>query len=125
MPNPASSAVIVRRRRRCARTVCGPTTGLWLLVVAATAQGSEREVYQAAAPPVSAARGRGRVILLSCLGTLVCILAAFAIDSFSFETGSWHDHRHRHAGLGPGRELASELRYLGGRPALNSALMGL
>jgi hypothetical protein len=26
------------------------------------------------------------------------------------------------AGLGPGRALASELRYLGGRPALNSAL---
>jgi hypothetical protein len=40
--------------------VCGPTTGLWRLVVAATAQGSEREVYQAAAPPLSAARGRGR-----------------------------------------------------------------
>ena len=35
------------------------------------------------------ARGWGRVILLSGLGTLVCILVSFAIDSFSFETGTW------------------------------------
>jgi diguanylate cyclase len=35
------------------------------------------------------ARGWGRVILFSGLGTLVCILAALAIDSFSFETGTW------------------------------------
>ena len=35
------------------------------------------------------ARGWGRVILFSCLGTLVCILVSFAIDSFSFETGTW------------------------------------
>ncbi len=35
------------------------------------------------------ARGWGRVILFTSLGTLVCILVAFAIDSYSFETGSW------------------------------------
>jgi len=35
------------------------------------------------------ARGWGRVVLFSCLGTLVCILVSFTIDSFSFETGAW------------------------------------
>lgn len=35
------------------------------------------------------ARGWGRVVLLSGLGTLVCIFVSFAIDSFSFETGTW------------------------------------
>ena len=35
------------------------------------------------------ARGWGRVILFSCLGTLVCILVSFTIDSFSFDTGTW------------------------------------
>jgi diguanylate cyclase (GGDEF)-like protein len=35
------------------------------------------------------ARGWARVILLSCLGTLVCILVAFIVDSFSFESGTW------------------------------------
>lgn len=33
--------------------------------------------------------GRGRVFVLSALGTLCCIVVAFAIDSYSFETGSW------------------------------------
>ena len=33
--------------------------------------------------------GRGRVIVLSALGTLCCIVVAFAIDSYSFETGTW------------------------------------
>lgn len=31
----------------------------------------------------------GRVVVLSALGTLGCIIVAFAIDSYSFETGSW------------------------------------
>jgi diguanylate cyclase len=35
------------------------------------------------------ARGWGRVILLGSIGTLICIFVAFAIDSFSFETGTW------------------------------------
>ncbi|BCH23518.1 GGDEF domain-containing protein [Mesorhizobium sp. L-8-10] len=33
--------------------------------------------------------GWGRVVLLSFLGTLCCIAVAFAIDSYSFETGTW------------------------------------
>lgn len=35
------------------------------------------------------ARGRPRVFALSAAGTLVCIAVAFAIDSYSFETGQW------------------------------------
>jgi diguanylate cyclase len=35
------------------------------------------------------ARSWGRVILFSCIGTFICIFVALAIDSFSFETGSW------------------------------------
>jgi diguanylate cyclase (GGDEF)-like protein len=34
-------------------------------------------------------QGWGRVYLLSVLGTLGCIAAAFAIDGYSFETGAW------------------------------------
>lgn len=34
-------------------------------------------------------RGKPRVYLLTAAGTLFCILAAFAIDSYSFETGTW------------------------------------
>lgn len=34
-------------------------------------------------------RGRTRVYLGTALGTLVCILAAFAIDGYSFQTGEW------------------------------------
>ncbi len=34
-------------------------------------------------------RGKPRVYLLTAVGTLFCILAAFAIDSYSFETGLW------------------------------------
>jgi diguanylate cyclase (GGDEF)-like protein len=33
--------------------------------------------------------GRGRVVVFSALGTLCCIVVAFAIDGYSFETGSW------------------------------------
>lgn len=33
--------------------------------------------------------GWGRVVVLSILGTLCCIAVAFAIDSYSFETGTW------------------------------------
>lgn len=35
------------------------------------------------------ARGKPRVYLLTAVGTLFCILAAFAIDSYSFDTGVW------------------------------------
>ncbi len=34
-------------------------------------------------------QGWGRVVVLSALGTLVCIAVAFAIDSYSLETGTW------------------------------------
>ena len=34
-------------------------------------------------------RGRARVFGLSALGTLACILFAFAFDSYSFATGQW------------------------------------
>ena len=34
-------------------------------------------------------RGKPRVYLLTAVGTLFCIVAAFAIDSYSFETGTW------------------------------------
>lgn len=34
-------------------------------------------------------RGKARVYLLTAVGTCFCILAAFAIDSYSFETGVW------------------------------------
>lgn len=34
-------------------------------------------------------RGKTRVYLLTAVGTCFCILAAFAIDSYSFETGVW------------------------------------
>ncbi|WP_187969460.1 GGDEF domain-containing protein [Aquibium microcysteis] len=34
-------------------------------------------------------RGKPRVYLLTAVGTLFCVLAAFAIDSYSFETGTW------------------------------------
>jgi diguanylate cyclase len=33
--------------------------------------------------------GRGRIVVLSTLGTLCCIAVAFGIDSYSFETGTW------------------------------------
>lgn len=33
--------------------------------------------------------GWGRIVVLSTLGTLCCIAVAFAIDSYSFETGTW------------------------------------
>jgi diguanylate cyclase len=33
--------------------------------------------------------GRGRIVLLSTLGTLCCIAVAFGIDSYSFDTGTW------------------------------------
>ncbi len=37
-------------------------------------------------------RGRARVYLLTCLGTLFCICVAFVFDSYSFETGwRWGD----------------------------------
>jgi diguanylate cyclase len=35
------------------------------------------------------AQGRARVVLLAALGTLCCIVVAFAIDSYSIETGTW------------------------------------
>lgn len=35
------------------------------------------------------ARGKARVYVGTILGTLFCIVAAFAIDSYSFETGTW------------------------------------
>jgi diguanylate cyclase (GGDEF)-like protein len=35
------------------------------------------------------ARGRARVYLFTTLGTLACIVVAFAIDSYSFETETW------------------------------------
>lgn len=35
------------------------------------------------------ARGKQRVYVLTAVGTLFCIVAAFAIDSYSFETGVW------------------------------------
>jgi diguanylate cyclase len=35
------------------------------------------------------ARGWGRVVLFSALGTLVCSGVAFVLDSYSFETGAW------------------------------------
>ena len=35
------------------------------------------------------ARGRARVYLFTSLGTLACIVVAFAIDSYSFETETW------------------------------------
>lgn len=35
------------------------------------------------------ARGKARVYLLTILGTSFCIIAAYAIDSYSFETGEW------------------------------------
>jgi len=35
------------------------------------------------------AKGRARVYLFTALGTLFCIMAAFAIDSYSLETGTW------------------------------------
>ena len=34
-------------------------------------------------------RGKARVYLGTVLGTLFCIAAAFAIDSYSFETETW------------------------------------
>lgn len=34
-------------------------------------------------------RGKPRVYLLTAVGTLFCILAAFVIDGYSFETGAW------------------------------------
>jgi diguanylate cyclase len=34
-------------------------------------------------------RGKPRVHLLTLVGTLFCVLASFAIDSYSFETGVW------------------------------------
>jgi diguanylate cyclase len=34
-------------------------------------------------------RGKPRVYLLTAVGTLFCVLAAFAVDSYSFETGVW------------------------------------
>lgn len=34
-------------------------------------------------------RGKPRVYLLTAVGTLFCVLAAFAVDSYSFETGTW------------------------------------
>jgi diguanylate cyclase len=36
------------------------------------------------------ARGWPRVYVLTFVGTLICVAVAFAIDSYSFETGSWH-----------------------------------
>ncbi|MBE7186380.1 MAG: GGDEF domain-containing protein [Methylobacterium mesophilicum] len=36
------------------------------------------------------ARGRARVVVLTALGTLLCIAVAFAVDSFSVETWTWH-----------------------------------
>jgi diguanylate cyclase len=33
--------------------------------------------------------GRGRIVILSTLGTLCCIAVAFSIDSYSFDTGTW------------------------------------
>ena len=35
------------------------------------------------------ARGRARVWALTALGTAACIAVAFAVDSYSFETGRW------------------------------------
>jgi len=35
------------------------------------------------------ARGRARVYLFTAFGTLLCIAVAFAIDGYSFETGTW------------------------------------
>jgi diguanylate cyclase (GGDEF)-like protein len=35
------------------------------------------------------AQGKPRVYILTAVGTLICILAAFAIDSYSFETHTW------------------------------------
>ena len=35
------------------------------------------------------ARGWGRVVLFSTLGTLACSCVAFILDSYSFETGTW------------------------------------
>src|SRR5687768_11346036 len=32
---------------------------------------------------------RSRVIVLSALGTLCCMILAFAVDSYSWETGAW------------------------------------
>lgn len=36
------------------------------------------------------ARGKARVYLLTILGTCFCIIAAYAIDSYSSETGEWN-----------------------------------
>jgi diguanylate cyclase len=33
--------------------------------------------------------GRGRIVVLSTLGTLCCMAVAFGVDSYSFETGTW------------------------------------
>lgn len=34
-------------------------------------------------------RGKGRIVVITVLGTLCCILVALGFDSFSFETGKW------------------------------------
>jgi diguanylate cyclase len=35
------------------------------------------------------ARGKPRIVAITALGTLVCIAVAFAIDSYSLESGNW------------------------------------